>query len=241
MSTKQVTESAAAPVLVVAAHPDDEVLGCGGTLALMAAAGHPVHVLLLADGESSRVAKLARGAVAEQMEARNSAADAACATLGCASVQVLDFPDNRLDGVELLDIVKLIEQAVLKHAARTVFTHHAGDVNIDHRIVHDAVIAACRPQPGHPVDELLFFEVPSSTEWRPPSSGLAFNPSWFVDISTTLDIKLAALEAYRNEMRPFPHSRSVEAVQALVRWRGATVGVEAAEAFALGRKIIRTR
>jgi LmbE family N-acetylglucosaminyl deacetylase len=240
MSTKLATESSAAPVLVVAAHPDDEVLGCGGTMALMAAKGHPVHVLMLADGESSRVAKLARGEVAGQMDARNSAADAACAILGCASVEVLDLPDNRLDGIEMLDIVKLIEQAVLKHAARIVLTHHAGDVNIDHRIVHDAVIAACRPQPGHPVDELLFFEVPSATEWRPPGSGLAFHPSWFVDISTTLDIKMAALDVYRNEMRPFPHARSVEAVQALARWRGASVGVAAAEAFMLGRKIIRT-
>ncbi|MFC4313395.1 PIG-L deacetylase family protein [Steroidobacter flavus] len=238
---KQTPQAKAAPVLVVAAHPDDEVLGCGGTMALMAAAGHPVHVLMLADGESSRVAKVERGAVAGQMEARNSAADAACAILGCASVEVLSLPDNRLDGVELLDIVKLIEQAVRKHSARIVFTHHAGDVNIDHRIVHDAVIAACRPQPGYPVDELLFFEVPSSTEWRPPGSGLEFNPSWFVDISTTLDRKLAALDAYRSEMRPFPHARSIEAVQALARWRGATVGATAAEAFMLGRKIVRTK
>lgn len=239
MNPKQQTESAGAPVLAVAAHPDDEVLGCGGTLALLAAAGHPVHVLLLADGESSRVAPPARGPVATQIEARNSAAEEACAILGCASVEVLNCPDNRLDGLELLDVVQPIEQAVFKHAPAIVFTHHAGDVNIDHRVVHDAVIAACRPQPGHPVRQLLFFEVPSSTEWRPPGSGQPFAPNWFVDITATLDTKLRALQAYRSELRPFPHPRSVEGVQALARWRGVTVGVGAAEAFVLGRNIVR--
>jgi LmbE family N-acetylglucosaminyl deacetylase len=117
-------------------------------------------------------------------------------------------------------------------------THHAGDVNIDHRIVHDAVIAACRPQPLYPVTELLFFEIASSTEWRPPGSGLMFNPNYFIDISAHVEVKMKALEAYRDELRQFPHPRSVRAVETLARWRGSTVGIEAAEAFILGRKIV---
>ncbi len=123
--------------------------------------------------------------------------------------------------------------------ASTVRTHLAGDVNIDHRVLHDAVVSACRPQPTHCVRELLFFEVASSTEWRPPGSASAFLPNRFVDISSTLDAKLKALRAYASEMRPFPHARSIEAVQALAAWRGATVGVAAAEAFMLGRTLIR--
>lgn len=148
-----------------------------------------------------------------------------------------EFPDNRMDSVDLLDVVKQVERHIAAFRPGTVFTHHAGDVNIDHRVIHDAVIAACRPQPGFPVRELLFFEVASSTEWRPPASAEAFHPNWFVDITHTLKTKMEALEAYRHEMRDFPHPRSLQAMEALARWRGASVGMEAAEAFVLGRRL----
>jgi N-acetylglucosamine malate deacetylase 1 len=138
----------------------------------------------------------------------------------------------------LLDVVKKIEAFIQRYQPSTVFTHHAGDVNIDHQVVHHAVVTACRPLPGHSVKELLFFEVPSSTEWRPTSSAEPFIPNWFVDISTTLAKKLQALEGYGSELRAFPHPRSLKAVSALATWRGATVGVEAAEAFVLGRKLV---
>ena len=223
--------------LVVAAHPDDEVLGCGGTLARMAGRGHPVHVLLLADGETSRGAGARPQGERNRMAKRRKAAEAAGKILGLASLQLLDLPDNRLDTVALLDVVRQVETVVKRRRPAIVMTHHAGDVNIDHRVVHDAVIAACRPQPGHSVRTLLFFEVPSSTEWRPPSSAQPFDPNWFVDISTTLPKKLRALEAYEAEMRPFPHPRSVEAVKALAKWRGASMGMVAAEAFVLGRRL----
>ena len=223
---------------VIAAHPDDEVLGCGGTVARMASEGRAVHILLMADGETSRVSDPGQTIDSGKLAARNAAAEAACETLSCASVEVLTLPDNRLDGLELLDVVKYIEAFVQRYQPLTVLTHHAGDVNIDHRVVHDAVITACRPQPRNPVKELLFFEVPSSTEWRPPGSAESFNPNWFVDISTTLAAKLEALQPYEAELRAFPHPRSLRAVEALARWRGATVGVEAAEAFVLGRKIV---
>jgi LmbE family N-acetylglucosaminyl deacetylase len=224
-------------IAIIAAHPDDEVLGCGGTLARLANEGHQVHILLMADGESSR-GGAEQPIDAGLLSARNMAAETACKILGCASVEALNLPDNRLDGMDRLDVIKQIEHFVELYRPSTVFTHHAGDVNIDHRVVHDAVIAACRPQPEHPVKELLFFEVPSSTEWRPPGSAITFAPNLFYDISTTFTLKLKALQVYESELRTFPHTRSLKAVESLAQWRGATVGVEAAEAFVLGRKVI---
>lgn len=221
-------------VLVVAAHPDDEVLGCGGTIARLAAAGREVHVLLLADGESSRL----QANSAEILAARNAAAEAAGRMLGCSSTETLTLPDNRMDELALLDVVRQVETRVERLRPAMVLTHHSGDVNIDHRIAHEACVVACRPVPGHPVRELLFFEIPSSTEWRPPASAAVFAPNYFVDISAVLDRKMAALEAYASELRAFPHPRSPAAVEALARWRGATMGVAAAEAFVLGRRIV---
>lgn len=232
----QTVELMGAPVLVLAAHPDDEVLGCGGTMARLAAEGAAVHVGFLADGVSSRWAV---GADPSQWQAelatRRAAAQKACAILGSASVSFSDFPDNRLDTVALLDIIKIIESLIESHQPETVLTHHAGDLNVDHRRVHEAVVTACRPQRGHPVATLLTFEVPSSTEWQLPQSGATFAPNWFVDISASLDRKLAALDAYAAELRNWPHPRSRQAVEHLARWRGATIGADAAEAFILGR------
>jgi LmbE family N-acetylglucosaminyl deacetylase len=226
------------PILVLAAHPDDEVLGCGGTVARMASEGHEVHVLLLADGETARGTAGKSSDMKKKVETRKQAAQSACAILGCTSLEVLQMPDNRMDSVDRLEVVQQIERLLQLKKPATVLTHHAGDVNIDHRVLHDAVITACRPQPGHSVKRLLFFEVPSSTEWRPPTSAEPFNPYCFVDISATLATKLKALEAYGAELRPFPHPRSLQAVSALAQWRGASVGVLAAEAFVLGREIV---
>lgn len=224
-------------IAVIAAHPDDEVLGCGGSIARFVKEGHSVHILLIADGESSRVDR-DHSDFHNLLEGRNEAAEAACRILGCDSIKILNLPDNRLDGLDRLDIIKKIEEFIEFYRPSIVFTHHAGDVNIDHRIVHDAVITACRPQPNYPVKELLFFEIPSSTEWRPPSSAEVFNPNLFIDISTTIETKIKALSAYETELRTFPHPRSLKAVETLAQWRGSTVGVEAAEAYILGRKIV---
>jgi N-acetylglucosamine malate deacetylase 1 len=225
-------------ILVVGAHPDDEVLGCGGTLARLAAEGCEVHLLVLADGETSRGGAVAPPVAPARIEQREEAARTAARILGCASVKLVGLPDNRMDSIDLLEVVRHVEESVARLKPVTVMTHHAGDVNIDHRVVHDAVLAACRPQPGSPVRRLLFFEVPSSTEWRPPGSGPMFNPNWFVDISGCMDSKLKALEAYESELRPYPHPRSIQAATALAQWRGASVGVAAAEAFFLGRELV---
>ena len=224
--------------LILAAHPDDEVLGCGGTIARLSGEGHAVHVVIMAEGATSRDPVRDRSARDGELSALAGAAHRAGGVLGAASVELLAFPDNRMDSLDRLDIVKTVEDLVARHAPDTVFTHHAGDVNIDHRRLHDAVVTACRPQPGHPVRRLLFFEVASSTEWQPPGSAPAFQPAVFVDIAETLDRKMESLRAYASEMRPWPHSRSIEAVAHLARWRGATVGRAAAEAFMLGREII---
>jgi N-acetylglucosamine malate deacetylase 1 len=218
-------------ILVVAAHPDDEILGCGGTMAAHAARGDDVHIAILAQGLTSR------GPASDAEFARlHGAASQAQSIVGAKTLALFDFPDNRMDSVALLDIVKVVEGLVDQYQPSTVYTHFAGDLNIDHRRTHDAVMTACRPLPGHCVDQVLCFEVPSSTEWMPAGSALPFAPNWFSDIGKTLDAKLAALNAYAGEMRPFPHARSLDAVRHLAGWRGASAGFEAAEAFVLARQ-----
>ncbi len=223
-------------ILILAAHPDDEVLGCGGTIAKLADEGAVVHVAFLADGVLSRVGDAQ--VQMEELNVRREAAKKACEILGVKSVSFGEFPDNRMDTIASLDIAKALEELIAVHKPEVVFTHHAGDVNIDHRRMHEAVVTACRPQSGHPVKTLLCFEVPSSTEWQLPGSAADFAPNWFVNISDTLARKLAALDIYAAELRSWPHPRSLKAVEHLAHWRGATVGVDAAEAFMLGRQLV---
>ncbi len=222
-------------VMAIVAHADDEVLGCGGTLRRHVLAGDQVWTVVLADGETSRGGVLAEAAIAR----RESTAREVAAILGVHNIFLHRFPDNRLDTCALLDIIKVVEEHIGEAGPDTIYTHHSGDVNIDHKRVHDAVVTACRPQAGHPVQTLLFFETASSTEWQVPGAAPAFQPNWFVDISDQLQTKLRALEAYSEEMRAWPHPRSLEGVEHLARWRGATVGCEAAEAFVLGRRVHR--
>jgi LmbE family N-acetylglucosaminyl deacetylase len=224
-------------VLVVAAHPDDEVLGCGGAIAAHVEAGDAVQVLIVAEGATSRQAQRDRVQSAPELSCLNSAAEAAGRILGVDGVELLDLPDNRLDSLDRLDLIKRIEERIARYKPVVVYVHHAGDVNIDHRRLHEAVITACRPIPGQPVRRLLSYEVVSSTEWQPPGSAPVFQPNWFVDISAQWQRKRQALEAYSAEMRIWPHARSIEAVEHLARWRGAQVGVEAAEAFYLLRQL----
>jgi LmbE family N-acetylglucosaminyl deacetylase len=220
-------------VLVVAAHPDDEVLGCGGAMARLATECVEVNVAFLADGVASREAESSEMQI--QLAERRRGAREAARILGVKNVSFGAFADNQMDTVALLEIIRTVEGLIDRLSPDTVITHHCGDLNIDHRRTCEAVFTACRPQSGHPVKRLLCCEVPSSTEWQPPPAGTAFNPNWFVDISGFLDRKLAALEAYSHELREWPHPRSRRAVENLARWRGATVGVQAAEAYFLGR------
>ena len=216
-------------VLVVAAHADDEALGCGGTIVRHVTEGDSVHLVLMADGVDSRP-----DATSANLERRMAAADTAHTILGITGVNYLGFPDNRMDSVPLLNIVQALETIVQSIAPSVVYTHHFGDLNIDHRRTQEAVMTVCRPQPGSPVKEIYGFEVLSSTEWATPQSA-PFLPSLFLDISSQLSTKLSALEAYADEMRPAPHSRSLDHAEVLARHRGCSMGVEAAEAFVVYR------
>ena len=219
-------------VLIVAAHPDDEALGAGATIARHTRAGEEVSILFLADGVSSRNPE--RDHV-EELGRRRSAAIVAARILGASTPKFLDLPDNRLDSVALLTLTRAVEEEVERIRPNTVYTHHASDLNVDHRCTHEAVMTACRPVATSPVDTVLCFESPSSTEWRSTAAAPAFNPTWFVDVGNTLETKLAALSAYEEELRPWPHPRSLEAIEHLARWRGATICSTAAEAFVLAR------
>ena len=229
-------------ILVVAAHPDDEVLGCGGTLARLASEGVETHVALLADGVGSRYGTRQRidgTALSAELEARRAAAREAARILGVRSVSFGDFPDNRMDVVPLLDIIQKIESLIDAIQPDTVFTHHPGDVNVDHRRIHEAITAACRPQPGSCVRTILCFEVPSSTEWQLPAGGPPFAPNCHVALSPCdLEKKRNALACYAHEMRPWPHPRSLEAIETLTRLRGAQAGVDASEAFMIVRALV---
>ncbi|NQU59146.1 MAG: PIG-L family deacetylase [Rhodospirillales bacterium] len=213
-------------VLVIAAHPDDEILGPGGTLARHAEEGDAVHILIVAEGATAR-----ENGTTDDVDKLKNAAVCAAKAIGAHPPRMLGLPDNRLDTMALLDVVRPIEDAVRKITPTLVYTHHGGDLNLDHRIVHQAVVTACRPLPDSTVRKLYGFETLSSTEWATPSMGPVFNPTHFVDISKTLGNKKAALECYASEMRPFPHPRSTEAVEALARMRGSYAGLKAAEAF----------
>ena len=218
-------------VLIVAAHADDEALGCGGTIARHVADGDTVHAVFMADGVSSRP-----GAAVVELDRRMASAKQAHVILGLQRVVYLGLPDNRMDSLPLLDVVQALESVLQGIAPQVIYTHHHGDLNIDHRITHQAVMTACRPLPGSLVREIYCFEVLSSTEWATPQQE-PFVPNVFVNISDFLAIKLKALQAYQLEIRPAPHSRSIEHAEYLARHRGHTFGVAAAEAFVAIRVI----
>jgi len=224
-------------VLIVAAHPDDEILGCGATIAQHVANGDSVHIMIMAEGLTSRdVNRNVQNHKAELTELHQKSI-AAGKFLGADSISIYDFPDNRMDSVELLDVVKRIESQIAQVKPEIVYTHHSGDVNIDHIVTHNAVVTACRSLPGQCVKRILFFEILSSTEWQIQTSDKTFMPNWFVNADVYMDKKLQALRFYDSEMRAYPHSRSYKSVEILAMYRGTIVGCQYAEAFMLGRNI----
>lgn len=213
------------------AHPDDEVLCCGGALARHVRAGGKAQILILATGLA------ARGDISEDTLAQHrSAAEASARTLGAERIVFGDFPDNRMDSVARLDVVQTIERFLQEVRPSTVFTHHVGDINVDHGVVARAVLTATRPVGGCSVSRVLAGETISSTEWGLPVE--SFVPTTYINISDVLSVKVAALACYAHELRPFPHPRSPEAVEHLARLRGSAAGLSAAEAFYVLREII---
>ena len=222
-SKKEIAKS----ILVIAAHPDDEILGCGATIAKHTFNGDKVQIVFLADGYGSRL----------NDRNRNKEAEEASKILDCETPILVDLPDNQLDTIPLLDIVKKIEEVIHAFQPSIIYTHHYGDLNIDHQITHKSVITASRPQPGFCVKEIYSFEVMSATSWQSLSMENNFIPSYFVDVSDFIDKKIEALRCYDSEIREFPHARSYEGVESLAKYRGSIIGVDRAEAFCVERLI----
>lgn len=216
--------------LVVGAHPDDEVLGCGGLIARLVAECAEVRAIILCGATTSRC----NDDEAERAE-RLSESCRAMAVLGVSACERFDRPDNRLDTVPLLDLIQCIERSALDWRPDLILVHDATDLNVDHRIAHQAAITAFRPLPGRRAMRIWAFEVPGSTAWQDPSVG-TFRPSVYVNIEQQLPHKLQAMQCYASELREAPHPRSLAGIEALARWRGHEMGSAAAEAFHLVRE-----
>ena|ERR1700688_4276523 len=212
-------------VLVIAPHGLDEVLGCGGAMALHADAGCRVEVLVLMGDGSGRDG------------ARRAAAGKAAELLGAAAPRFAGFPENRSDTVPLLELVGAVERTLRELSPETVYVSHAGNLNLDHRRSFEAAVTALRPQPGQTARAIYAYEILSSTNWAPRGIGPAFTPQRFVDVSAVFERKLSALVLYGDEMRAAPHARALDAVKAHAAYRGSTVGVAHAEAFEVVREI----
>lgn len=210
-------------VLVIAAHPDDETLGMGGTIHKLSLMGSHVRVVFLSDGISSR------DIIRESLDSRRTAANNALENLKCSDVLFFDFPDNSMDSVPLVEVVKTIEKCIKDFNPTILFTHFPHDLNVDHRISSQACLVAARPKVNSKIKALLYFEVQSSTEWNFGAS--QFIPNMFVDISDSLEFKMNALKEYQIEIEAFPEARSFAGVEARSTVRGVTVGVPNAEAF----------
>jgi len=222
--------------LVIAAHPDDEVLGCGGTIARMIQEGNVVNIAILGEGVTSRFDKR-KHAETGLVESLHENCRRSAQLLGAQEPFFFNLPDNRFDSVPILEIIKYIEELVDKLKPKVIFTQHGGDLNIDHAITFRATLTACRPVEGCSVKDIYAYEVPSSTEWSFQQFQPVFRPNMFVDITTYIETKIQAMQYYQSESCPFPHPRSPEALQALARCRGSVVGYGEAEAFELIRSM----
>ncbi len=223
-------------VLVLAAHPDDEVLGCGGTITRLGREGHDVYIAILGEGITSRYESRDQADV-ELLEALHARSRRVGELMGARRVMLSGLPDNRFDTLPLLNVVKIVEGLIADIRPEAVYTQHGGDLNVDHMVLYRATLTATRPQSGHPVRDVYAYEVASSTEWAFQQFAPRFRPSVFEDISATLDTKIEAMQVYESEAREFPHPRSPEALRASARRWGSTVGLAAAEPFHLVRSV----
>ncbi len=223
-------------LLVIAAHPDDEILGVGATIAKRTSAGDTAFALILGEGQTSRWEKR-KNAPAEEVAQLHKDSIAAAQTIGYTEIYFENLPDNRFDSVDLLDIVKTIETYIKRLQPNVIYTHHAHDLNIDHRITCEAVLTAARPIGDYPVTELYAFETVSSTEWNFGDKNTVFYPNVFVDIEHQFQIKCEAMKKYKSELCDFPHPRSLKMLEYHAGKWGGTVGRKYAEAFELIRKV----
>jgi LmbE family N-acetylglucosaminyl deacetylase len=219
-------------VLVVVAHSDDETISMGGTIAKHIKNGDEVYVVSMTDGVGAR-----DDADIEQMKQRNTSSNIASKELGFQWAERYDFNDNAMDGYPLIEVVKAVEKVKSKYKPTLVYTHSGADLNVDHKVVANAVLTAFRPQPNEKCKELRLFEVASATDYGNQAITGSFAPNLFVNISDEWPSKVRALEAYRSEMRDYPHSRSIQGIENLAKLRGNQIGYQLVEAFQVLRKI----
>ena len=220
-------------ILTIAAHPDDEILGCGGTIARLVNEGNEAYTLILGEGVTSRDEKRDKKKRESEIEELKKQIFEANKMIGVKKVFTFDFPDNRFDSIPLLDIIKKIEKLKNKIKPDIIFTHYKNDLNIDHKKTYEAVLAATRPMETEPVKTIYSFEVLSSTEWNYPTK---FSPNVFFDISKTVEKKIEAMKWYQTELRTFPHPRSIETITSNAKTWGSKIGFNYAEAFELIRR-----
>lgn len=217
-------------VLVIAAHPDDEVLGPGATIARHVAAGDACTIAIVADSGSARYD-------AETIARVRACAQRASQRLGVSDVRFGGLPDQALETIPVITITRWIGQLAAELRPEWVYTHHRGDINRDHQLVAEATLTALRPYAAPFAKRILAFETPSATEWAGPHAEQAFIPNVYCDVSGHLAAKLAAVAEYETELRPAPHPRSLEALRIRAAHWGSVIGVAAAEPFALLREI----
>lgn len=227
-------------ILVVVAHPDDELLGLGATMnKLITEQNCTVRVIILGEGITSRSDKRNSEQWSEELKIHRSNIESARKAIGYESVGIYDFPDNRFDTVALLDIIKVIEKEKEDFQPEIIFTHHGGDVNIDHQRTFEAVITATRPMEQEFVKTVITFETPSGTEWIASSDPRKFTPNLFIRVSQeNLRAKIKGMESYEFEKRAYPHPRAPKALEILAQYRGLSVGIEYAESFCIIRSIL---
>tara|TARA_B110000438_G_C15819176_1_gene653443 strand:+ start:4400 stop:5113 length:714 start_codon:yes stop_codon:yes gene_type:complete len=235
-------------ILVIVSHPDDEILGMGGTILKHSQKGDKIKIIFLATGITSRRKSNYTNSssyekidseydkMSKEIKKLRNHAKKACQLVGVKNLMFYDFPDNEMDSISLLEVIKTIENEIQIFKPDIVYTHHFGDLNIDHRITFNATLTASRPYEST-IKELICFEVPSSTEWNYPAT---FNPNYFVNIEKQLKNKIKAMKAYTNESGDFPHPRSSKSLIAIAEKWGTTCGIKCAEAFEIIRKIDRS-
>lgn len=223
-------------VLVIAAHPDDEILGVGGTIAKHIQNGDECDALILGEGVTSRYQN--RNVVDyEIVKELHKTSFEAAGVIGFGSIYLENLPDNRFDSIDLLDIIKIIEKYLDKCKPDIIYTHHSGDLNIDHRKTYEAILTATRPINGNEYPkEIYCFETVSSTEWNFEYTN-CFKPNYFIDITELLEIKLKSMKCYKSELKKFPHPRSIENLIVSAKKWGSVIGVKYAEAFEVVRII----
>jgi len=218
-------------IMVIAAHPDDELLGCGGTLLKHSRKGDFIKTIILGQG------MLSRGEDESILVKLRADAKQANDLAGVNELKFFDFPDNAFDSVPLIEIIKTVEKEIDELEPDIIYTHFGNDLNIDHRKTFQAVMTATRPQPGMKNPDIYSFYIQSSTDWIASSEKDQFVPNVFVDIEDTIEKKIEALEKYETEMKAYPHSRSLESIRIFSQYWGTRVGKQFVEPFVLVRSI----